>query len=71
MDNNSFSRRNFLKVSSVIGSGLAIGFHFPFGHKLMGAQASDINKLNTFISILPDDKIIAFIVVFYYLFLGY
>ena len=58
MDNSSFSRRNFLKVSSVIGSGLAIGFHLPFGHKLMGAQASDLNKLNTFISILPDNKII-------------
>ena len=58
MDNKSFSRRNFLKVSSVIGSGLAIGFHLPFGHKLMGAQASNLNKLNTFISILPDNKII-------------
>ena len=58
MDNNSFSRRNFLKVSSVIGSGLAIGFHFPFGNKLIGAQSNDLNKLNTFISILPNDKII-------------
>ena len=57
MDNNSFSRRNFLKVSSVIGSGLAIGFHFPFGNKLMAAEAKEF-KPNIFISVLPDDRIL-------------
>ena len=57
MDNKSFSRRDFLKISSILGTGLAIGFHFPFGNKLMGAQIGEF-KPNTFISVTADSKII-------------
>lgn len=53
----SFSRRDFLKLGSVVGSGLVIGFHFPFGNKLMGAEVKEF-KPNTFISVLPDNRII-------------
>ena len=53
----SYSRRDFLKVGSVVGSGLVIGFHFPFGNKLMAAEAKEfIPKI--FISVLPDDRIL-------------
>lgn len=54
---NTFTRRDFLKVGSIVGSGLAIGFHFPFGNKLLGAQETSF-KPNTFINILPDDRIL-------------
>tara|TARA_B100000686_G_scaffold355374_1_gene473875 strand:+ start:13808 stop:15976 length:2169 start_codon:yes stop_codon:yes gene_type:complete len=54
---NMFTRRDFLKVGSIIGSGLAIGFYFPFGNKLIGAQEKSFRP-NIFINILPDDKII-------------
>ena len=58
MDNiEQLSRRKFLKISSVVGSGLVLSFHFPFGNKLMGAQTGEF-KPNPFISILPDNKII-------------
>jgi len=58
MDNvKSYSRRNFLKVGSVVGSGLVIGFHFPFGNKLMAVEIKEF-KPNTFIRVLPDDRII-------------
>ena len=53
----SYSRRDFLKVGSVVGSGLVIGFHFPFGNKLMAAEAKEF-KPNIFISVLPDDRIL-------------
>ena len=58
MDNTkSYSRRDFLKVGSVVGSGLVIGFHFPFGNKLMAAEVKAF-KPNTFITVLPDDRIL-------------
>mgnify|MGYP001419585403 CR=1 FL=1 len=48
------SRREFLKVGSIIGSGFAIGFNFSF--------ASDNKKINfspdTFVNILNDNSII-------------
>lgn len=55
--NSKLSRREFLKVGSVVGSGLAIGFYFPFGNKLMGVQENSF-KPNSFINVMPDDKIV-------------
>ena len=56
-NNKKFSRRDFLKVGSAVGSGLAIGFYFPFGNKLMGIQENSF-KPNSFINVLPDDRIV-------------
>jgi len=55
-DRITFTRRDFLKVGSIVGSGLAIAFHFPFGNKLFGSQGTGF-KPNAFINILPDDRI--------------
>ena len=54
---NNFSRRDFLKVGSLFGSGLAISFYFPFGNKLMGIQENRF-KPNSFINVLSDGRII-------------
>ena len=54
---NTFTRRDFLKVGSIVGSGLAIGFHISFGNKLFGSQEIGF-KPNAFINILPDDRIL-------------
>ena len=56
-NNKKFSRRDFLKVGSALGSGLAIGFYFPFGNKLMGIQDNSF-KPNSFINVLPNDRIV-------------
>ena len=56
-DSKKFSRRDFLKTGSVIGSSLAIGFYFPLGSKLMASEPQNFSP-NTFINITPDDKII-------------
>ena len=57
MTKNEFSRRDFLKVGSLLGSGLAIGFYLPFGNKLMGIQKVSFEP-NAFINVFPDDRII-------------
>ena len=53
--NNSISRREFVKVSSIIGAGFAIGFNFSF--------ASTKRKVSnfvpdTFVNVLSDDTIL-------------
>ena len=58
----TFSRRDFLKVGSTVGSGLVIGFHFPFGNKLFGAEKQNSFKPNAFIQVLPNDKILISII---------
>ena len=58
----TFSRRDFLKVGSTVGSGLVIGFHFPFGNRLFGAEKQNSFKPNAFIQVLPNDKILISII---------
>ncbi len=51
---NSISRRDFIKVSSIIGAGFAIGFNFS-----LAAKRKNTNFIpDTFINILGDDSII-------------
>jgi len=57
---NTFSRRDFLKVGSVLGSGLAIGFHFPFGNKLIGSQKVSFRP-NMYINVLKDNRILIYV----------
>ena len=54
---NSYSRRDFLKVTSVVGSGLAIGLHLPFANKLFGSQ-DKVFSPNVFIDVLENNNII-------------
>lgn len=54
---NSYSRRDFLKVTSVVGSGLAIGLHLPFANKLFGSQ-DNVFSPNVYIDVLENNDII-------------
>ena len=52
---NIISRREFIKVGSIIGSGFAIGFNLSFAaNKLTTSNFSP----DTFINVLSDDSII-------------
>ena len=53
-DEHVISRREFIKVTSIIGSGFAIGFNSLVGSKY---QASNFSP-DTFVNVLSDDTII-------------
>ena len=53
-DEHVISRREFIKVTSIIGSGFAIGFNSLIGSK---HQASNFSP-DTFVNVLSDDTII-------------
>ena len=53
-DEHVLSRREFIKVTSIIGSGFAIGFNSLIGSKY---QASNFSP-DTFVNVLSDDTII-------------
>ncbi len=52
--NNIISRREFIKISSVIGSGFAIGFNMSYASKNKNSDFSP----DTFINILKDDSVV-------------
>ena len=52
--NYSISRREFIKVSSIIGSGFAIGFNMAFASKDKKLGFSP----DTFINVLKDDSVV-------------
>ena len=54
LKDNTISRRDFIKVGSIIGSGFAIGFNFS-----LGASRNNLNfSPDTFVNVLSDDTII-------------
>ncbi|MFC3110545.1 molybdopterin cofactor-binding domain-containing protein [Undibacterium arcticum] len=53
------SRRNFMKVSGVLGGGLVLGFVVPGANKFANAQAAakPVSTPNAFLRIAPDNTI--------------
>jgi isoquinoline 1-oxidoreductase beta subunit len=51
----TFSRRDFLKVSSLAGGGLALQFSFPIASLAAGSAATEVNA---WIVIHPDDRVV-------------
>lgn len=56
----TLSRRDFLKVSAVLGGGLALEFSFPWAARAAaGASAtSAVTEVNAWIVIHPDDRVV-------------
>ncbi len=52
----AFSRRQFLKVSTALGGGLALEFWFPFCGAQ--AQAAAPTEVNAWVVIHPDDRVV-------------
>jgi isoquinoline 1-oxidoreductase beta subunit len=50
------SRRDFLKVSSAVGGGLALQFSFPVAS--LGANAPVATEVNAWVVIHPDDRVV-------------
>src|SRR5258707_15851186 len=50
---SSLNRRNFL-VSSTAAGAFTLGFSFPFA----SAQAAEVQELNCWVVIQPDDKVV-------------
>jgi len=50
----SLNRRNFLVSSTAVAGGFALGFSFPFA----SAQAAEVQELNAWVLIRPDDKVV-------------
>ena len=59
MNNDTLSRRNFLKASALVGGGLVVAFVVPGGRKLAFAQAPAGAALvpNAFLRIGTDDRV--------------
>lgn len=51
---NSLGRRNFLVSGTAVAGGLSLGFSFPFA----SAQAAEVQELNAWVVIHPDDKVV-------------
>src|SRR5882757_5570745 len=47
-------RRNFLVSSTAVAGGFSLGFSFPFA----SAQAAEVQELNAWVVIHPDDKVV-------------
>src|SRR5258708_12676397 len=47
-------RRNFLVSSTAVAGGFSLGFSFPFA----SAQAAEVQHLNAWVVIHPDDKVV-------------
>src|SRR5499427_5493307 len=52
----ALSRREFLKVSSAVGGGLALQFSFPFASAATGADKA--TEVNAWVVIHPDDRVV-------------
>ena len=50
----ALGRRNFLVSGSAVAGGLSLGFSFPFA----SANAADVQELNAWVVIHPDDKVV-------------
>jgi isoquinoline 1-oxidoreductase beta subunit len=48
------NRRKFLVSSTAVAGGLSLGFSFPFA----SAQAAEVQELNAWVVIQPDDKVV-------------
>src|SRR5262249_33433386 len=48
------NRRRFLVSSTAVAGGLSLGFSFPFA----SAQAAEVQELNAWVVIHPDDKVV-------------
>ncbi|HEU0152319.1 MAG TPA: xanthine dehydrogenase family protein molybdopterin-binding subunit [Arenimonas sp.] len=59
MNNDTLSRRNFLKASALVGGGLVVAFVVPGGRRLAFAQAPGATELapNAFLRIGTDDRV--------------
>src|SRR5689334_6183881 len=53
---STLSRRDFLKVSSALGGGLALEFRFPVAFAAAGGAAA--SEVNAWIVIHPDDRVV-------------
>src|SRR5260221_6871695 len=51
---SSLNRRKFLVSSTAVAGGLSLGFSFPFA----SAQAAEVQELNCWVVIQPDDKVV-------------
>jgi isoquinoline 1-oxidoreductase beta subunit len=51
---HSLGRRNFLVSGTAVAGGLSLGFSFPFA----SAQAAEVQELNAWVLIHPDDKVV-------------
>ncbi len=49
-------RRSFLVGTAAVGSGLALGFHLPFGPE--AAQAADAPEVNAWVVVKPDETVV-------------
>jgi len=54
----ALSRREFLKVSSTVGGGLALQFTFPIASAATGTDTVTATEVNAWIVIHPDDRVV-------------
>ncbi|MBN3884613.1 MULTISPECIES: xanthine dehydrogenase family protein molybdopterin-binding subunit [unclassified Nostoc] len=62
MENNTTTRRSFLKASGAVGAGLFLGFYLPLTSRVEAATSpvnptKPLSKPNAFIRILPDNTV--------------
>ncbi|MFW9258715.1 molybdopterin cofactor-binding domain-containing protein [Nostoc sp. CALU 546] len=62
MENNTTTRRSFLKASGTVGAGLFLGFYLPPTSRVQAATSpanptKPLSKPNAFIRILPDNTV--------------
>ncbi|WP_442940160.1 twin-arginine translocation signal domain-containing protein [Nostoc sp.] len=66
MENNTTTRRSFLKASGALGAGLFLWFYLPPSSRVQAAtspvnQTKPLSKPNAFIRILPDNTRLLYI----------